>query len=697
MSFEHFDLPLIKKRAMGLVGNANIIRGHYSSMIRAKAELLTKASECKEILLSKKSVEENLQQIQSLSQAGSIDIFQGLTTEMLHEAMPDNNGYKVKFDLQVYRGVPALDIYLEKEIPNGKSKSKLVVREDIVDGQGGSISNVIVSALRIISLARTTNRRFIMLDEPDCWLDQNYLKTFASVIKNISHEIGIQTVIISHKHSEFFSGGCRIIEVCKDEANRDLPSKFRVLADDSEGYEVFDSENKKELNRKMFMEGIGIRYIRLINFMAFEDSTIDLCPSVNVIIGTNNYGKSILRLALKAVTENKFSDSYIRHGADGCAVEIGLEDNAKIRWEVKKVKSKKTISYTFFHDENDPTRFMRDERGGRDEPPQYIKEALGMGLVDNFDIHLTHQKSPLFVLDPSIPDSKRANILSLGRESDTVQSMLQEYKKMCSDASSNLKEYEKTIIENDTKIERIKSEEDVIAKADLIMVELEEISEKIKSTENLHSILSKIERCLSIRESLSVLDDEIIGSIDSMQMSAGGIIDKIEKTSSLGRVVDSMSQCFRNSDILSNVQSIFIPNDIENELNTQKTSDISRVAKDIIARLRVQKILEPLSKASIPDAPVSNKDSLKVISDLIRLSKERDLLLMIPEMPDVPLIKTSNDIFERLILVSNEMKSIDSGISNLNKQIDECNEEYNRMIELSGGVCPLCSNPLCKH
>lgn len=697
MSFEGFDIQSIKKRTIELVGSANVIRGHYSSMIGTKVELLGKISKNKEILLSKKNIEENLQQIQSMSQAGSIDIFQGLTTEMLHEAMPDNDGYKVKFDLQVYRGVPALDIYLEKEIPNGKSKSKLIVREDIVDGQGGSISNVIVSALRIISLARTTNRRFIMLDEPDCWLDQNYLKTFASVIKNISHEIGIQTVIISHKHSEFFSGGCRIIEVCKDEANRDLPSKFRVLADDSENYEVFDSENKRELNKKMFMEGVGIRYIRLINFMAFEDSTIDLCPSVNVIIGTNNYGKSILRLALKAVTENKFSDSYIRHGADGCAVEIGLEDNAKIRWEVKKSKSKKTISYTFFHDENDPTRFMRDERGGRDEPPVYIKEALGMGLVDNFDIHLTHQKSPLFVLDPSIPDSKRANILSLGRESGTVQTMLQEYKKMCSEASSNLKEYEKTLIENDIKIERIKSEEENISRVELISDDFERISEKLKVTDNLFSILSRMEKCLSIKESLLTLSNIDIEELSSMSSSAGDMIEKFEKTSNLGRIVKSFDECIRCENALYKLESIIIPDDIEEKLNTKKTSDISRIAKDIIAKIRVEKILEPLSMASIPDTPVPKNDSLQLISRIIKLSKERDLLSLIPDLPDEPLIKTGNDLFERLISASNQMKAINSCMSDIEKQIENCNDEYNRMIELSGGVCPLCSHPLCKH
>lgn len=697
MSFENFDIQTIKKRTMSLIGSAHVIRGHYSSMTSAKVDLLGKISKNKEILFSKKNVEDNLQRIQSMSQAGSIDIFQGLTTEMLHEAMPDNKGYKVKFDLQVYRGVPALDIYLEKEMPNGKSKSKLVVREDIVDGQGGSISNVIVSALRIISLARTSNRRFIMFDEPDCWLDQNYLKTFASVIKNISHEIGIQTVIISHKHSEFFSGGCRIIEVCKDEANRDLPSKFRVLADDSENYEVFESDNKREINKKMFLDGVGIRYIRLINFMAFEDSTIDLCPSVNVIIGTNNYGKSILRLALKAVIENKFSDSYIRHGADGCAVEIGLEDNAKIRWEVKKAKSKKTISYTFFHDENDPTRFMRDERGGRDEAPPYIKDALGMGLVDNFDIHLTHQKSPLFVLDPSIPDSKRANILSLGRESDSVQAMLQEYKKMCSEASSKLKEYEKNFIENDIKMERIKAEEDTISRTESILGEFENVSDNIKRTDGLFSVLSRIEKCLEVKSILSRLDDESVRGIDSTISSTGAIIEKFDRTSMLGSLISSIYSCVKCADALSLVNDISIPDDIEDKLNTKKSSEISRIAKDIISKMRVAKTLEPISVANIPDNPTLHDDLLRLIGNIFTLSKESEVLSAIPDLPNEPSIKTDSDIFERLILASNERKSIATGISDVNDLINECNEEYNSMIESSGGVCPLCSHPLCKH
>ena len=45
-----------------------------------------------------------------------------------------------------------------------------------------------------------------------------------------------------------------------------------------------------------------IRSINLKNFMAHADTTIDLHPGLNVIVGENNTGKSAIVLALEILT-----------------------------------------------------------------------------------------------------------------------------------------------------------------------------------------------------------------------------------------------------------------------------------------------------------------------------------------------------------------------------------------------------------
>src|SRR3546814_11651500 len=69
-------------------------------------------------------------------------------------------------------------------------------------------------------------------------------------------------------------------------------------------------------------EEIGLRAIRLRNFMSHRASEILLAPGVNALVGDNNLGKSVLMRALRAVCYGECSDADIRHG-EKRATEIG--------------------------------------------------------------------------------------------------------------------------------------------------------------------------------------------------------------------------------------------------------------------------------------------------------------------------------------------------------------------------------------
>ncbi|EKP0310310.1 AAA family ATPase [Aeromonas sp. 23P] len=647
------DVSEIKKANQQAVNGIASVRTVFGTLLSSKAKQVGSIASNKDILIKKSDIQNMLQEMQAASQSGSIDIFQGLTTEMLHDAMPDNTDYRVKFDLYVSAGTPSLDIYLEKNIASGEGKEKkLVVREEIIDGQGGSISNVIVSALRIISLARTSKRRFLILDEPDCWLDQRYLKTFASVIKNISHEIGIQTIIVSHKSSDYFSGGCRVIEVFKEDSDRSKPSQFRLLADDSSNYKVADEDdqddNRRDLNKKSYMDGVGIRYIRLVNLMSFEDSTIELCDTVNVIVGTNNYGKSLLRLALKAVSENRGKENLIRHNADSCIVEIGVENNAKIVWEYKR-KGKSKTTYTYFPDENDQTKFLRDERGGRDQAPDYVQEALAIGTVDDFDIQLTHQKSPLFVLDPNVTSTKRAKILSLGKESNTVQDMVAEFKKYMTEVKTETALQEKALIEIDNKIDFITSFE------------------------------------------------ELFDKFSDMQAGFESAISRHSETASLEALLDQLEKVNKTCEVLSVVEKLKLPADITPQLNINKINELTSVAIKIIELDKKLEILSPIAGACLPEAPVSKADDIKLIESLLAEDKKYSILSKLPSLPQVPIMQYDNDFFDKFNANIREMKDIKGKLGVATNTLESLNSERDSVIEKMGGVCPLCDQSLPHH
>lgn len=647
------DVSEIKKANQQAVNGIASVRTVYGTLLSSKAKQVGSIASNKDILIKKSDIQNMLQEMQAASQSGSIDVFQGLTTEMLHDAMPDNTDYRVKFDLYVSAGTPSLDIYLEKNIASGEGKEKkLVVREEIIDGQGGSISNVIVSALRIISLARTSKRRFLILDEPDCWLDQRYLKTFASVIKNISHEIGIQTIIVSHKSSDYFSGGCRVIEVFKEDSDRSKPSQFRLLADDSSNYKVADEDeqddNRRDLNKKSYMDGVGIRYIRLVNFMSFEDSTIELCDTVNVIVGTNNYGKSLLRLALKAVSENRGKENLIRHNANSCIVEIGVENNAKIVWEYKR-KGKSKTTYTYFPDENDQTKFLRDERGGRDQAPDYVQEALAIGTVDDFDIQLTHQKSPLFVLDPNVTSTKRAKILSLGKESNTVQDMVAEFKKYMTEVKTETALQEKALIEIDNKIDFITSFE------------------------------------------------ELFDKFSDMQAGFESAIARHSETASLEALLDKLEKVNKTCEVLSLVEKLKLPADITPQLNINKINELTSVAIKIIGLDKKLEILSPIAGACLPEVPVSKADDIKLIANLLAEDKKYSILSKLPSLPQVPTMQYDTDFFGKFNENIREMKDIKSKLGVATNTLESINSERDSVIEKMGGVCPLCDQSLPHH
>lgn len=82
-------------------------------------------------------------------------------------------------------------------------------REDIMKGQGGSVANVLSTGLRLFALTvldESTHRRFLALDEQDCWLRPDYVPRFVKIVQDAGKALGFQIAMVSHHDTDVFEG-----------------------------------------------------------------------------------------------------------------------------------------------------------------------------------------------------------------------------------------------------------------------------------------------------------------------------------------------------------------------------------------------------------------------------------------------------------------------------------------------------------
>ena len=81
--------------------------------------------------------------------------------------------------------------------------------EHILVGQGGSVCNILSVGLRLVALSQldpARHRRFLVLDEQDCWLKPELVPKFVDTIARIAERLSLQVLYISHHPMDLFAG-----------------------------------------------------------------------------------------------------------------------------------------------------------------------------------------------------------------------------------------------------------------------------------------------------------------------------------------------------------------------------------------------------------------------------------------------------------------------------------------------------------
>jgi ABC-type glutathione transport system ATPase component len=79
--------------------------------------------------------------------------------------------------------------------------------EDILLGQGGSVANILSVGLRMFALATldpARHRRFLVLDEQDCWLRPDLVPRLVKIVRDAGQALGYQVLMISHHDVAIF-------------------------------------------------------------------------------------------------------------------------------------------------------------------------------------------------------------------------------------------------------------------------------------------------------------------------------------------------------------------------------------------------------------------------------------------------------------------------------------------------------------
>ena len=391
--------------------NASIIEGRRQELLSRQAELTDRVSIAKANISVSKEIEEGLIFLQNKAHERSVGAFEKMLTAITHDVDPEAP-IDISLKLEMQGKMPSLDI---NQVVNGKLEAIT----------SGAVANAVSTGLRFIALARSGRSRFIVLDEPDCFMGQKAVENFFGVIEQLSQDAGMQVVLITHHDVSEFKGNFRVYRV------NDAPS--------SDGYprRVTELMNEGNMQPSEFQD----RYFTTVeceNFESFTRSQIELAPGVTVITGKHNRGKSSWSRMFQSAFLGECKDKNIRHGCSETSVAIGISDGRVLQMTRR---TKGTIRGDFVMHTQDSYDFAMANPNWRKMEniplplqhtngvtlPSWVPDETGVALVDKINVALWDQLTPVFMLDK--PGTAQAALLSVGRESGHLYAMNSLYKK----------------------------------------------------------------------------------------------------------------------------------------------------------------------------------------------------------------------------------------------------------------------------
>lgn len=605
----------------------------YEKILLSKQEKETCIAKSKAAVEMQPEINAILDNLQNRVHEKLLGHFESLLTALIQDVFPEDEK-KVSLELRLERNQPSLRVTIVT--PEG-------FKEDAFSGRGGSIANVLSMGLRFIVLTRTSQLRpFIVFDEPDCWLKPDRVYAFASVIRQMSERLGVQVFLMSHHDISFF------------------PNVWNVHISKKNGLMEYSTRGEKP----EWDEGQkGIRSIKLQGFMAHHEATIPLSPGVTILTGDNDIGKSAVVQALRSVVHGEGHESYVRHGAQKYTISIDFGPEGVLTHE-RRVKGARKEYYSL---ERNNEISHESEKA---KTPEWILEELGLGLVEEFDVQLKTQKDPVFLINQT--GITQARLLSIGRESQYLVGMQEDYK-------------------SDIMVEKkyLKKEEKEYAKISNILAKVSNFPVVKENTEKLiNDEYGKIKK----NEQTDLLLEEYVKRLDSKQK----IVDlSINDTPGQKSYLDTaiLKNAIGRIDLLTKVSDKALPHEVE-QVSILQISDLSNKINKIQNLSPVKKLPANIQGSSIAIKWQDINSLLQVVSRIERTVRVQDLPNLPKQVDSVEhldtseIVKTGKKINE---LIASGKKTV-AEKKGVEEKIKECIEEKEAIIKSCGNICPVCNN-----
>jgi hypothetical protein len=438
--------------------------------LQARSAMLTETVElAKGRLAVRREVETFIEAAHGRASRRNLGAFETLLTALVREVLPGEK--PVKLDLTTDRGLPALDICVAR--PDG-------TLEDVLEDNGGALTNVVGMALRLIAVVKADVGRFLALDEADCWIAPERVSSFYRVLEDGAARLGVQCLAVSHHDLSHFEGRFHIA---------------RVVGEPHVGVDVVSSDH----DARWSDADAGLRSIRLIDVQAFRDATLRLSPGVNALIGPNNRGKSTFIRALRAVFYGEVRDSLVRAGAKAAVVEIGVAGGRTLRFSRRPRRTPVNI-WSLHEPDGSVTedQGLRYETGGR-AVPDWVERLFRMTKVEDLDVQIAHQKFPVFLLGET--PSRRSAVLSIGQEATYIRDMVGLHKERCSKDIALVRSGERELIDLTRDLEDLKEIEPLkerLGAADAQASAIRIAADRLASLEDHARRLAAARTCLSV-------------------------------------------------------------------------------------------------------------------------------------------------------------------------------------------------------
>jgi energy-coupling factor transporter ATP-binding protein EcfA2 len=624
---------------------ANNLQSLYSFQKNEKDRIYSEVQKAQKWLVKKPEYLKFLNHLQEILHQNNVGTFSELLTYFVKDILKKDKS--IILDLYTYHNLPALRI----EASNQGQK------ESIYDGSGGSIANIVSTGLRLIALSRMNNRQFIILDEPDCWLKPEHVPFFAKIIGEISEKLKIQTIIISHHNWQYFKDYGRVIHLFHNGKNLET--------------EIIHDANIP------FDENIDyIKKVRLKNFMSHYDSVFDLHPYLNCLVGENDIGKSVLSTAFKSVSYNESSDSYIQHYEKEAQVYIELSTNKQILWQrflTTTQENPQKVLYSLY----DNHQLTNSEYNSNDVP-DFIEKVLNIRTIEDIDVHVGHQKQPVFLISSDVKPNVRAKILSLGREALLIQKMMENIK-------SKTKINQKIVSDGEKKYHSILNQLGLLENIDEIVQQIEMLKKEFIELENEAQYLQELEELIQNLQYHYAI--QMIPIVDYIIPSV-----QLEDTEHLNQTIYDLMLNYKISIISMIDYNIDFPI-LENTLDLQK----------MINRLFWTAKGANIDIIQIPNFDFSIESSqelenlIKELSYYQSLSEIQNINFSIPSI-DIEDVDELSSLIETLSHQQSQLIDLELQKSKNYQSYQIIEKEINQFLEKIGYICPTCHQSIdSKH